>query len=85
MTHPVQFRRKVLLTKEKEGLINDIKHFPDSYSYERAGRLGVSKSGITYALKRLNIRYKKNSHSPEGGSRKKIYILPTDKGIEGSR
>ncbi|WP_198139658.1 hypothetical protein [Candidatus Orientia mediorientalis] len=30
-------------------------HNSDAYQYERAERLGVSKSGIQKALKRLNI------------------------------
>ncbi len=117
MTYPIQFRKKVLETKEKkklsfievgkrfglskttvfkwskqlepqktrikpwkklskENLIKDIEQFPDSYSYERAERLGMSTSGIRYAIKRLGITYKKNTKSPESGCRKKIYVLP---------
>jgi transposase len=106
MTYSIDFRKKVLETKEKEGLSfekvaarfciskaavfrwsknlkntnkrnkpwkkldkekfkKDIEEFPDSYSYERAKRLGVSTSGIRYANKRLGITYKKNLESPQ--------------------
>lgn len=61
---------------DKEKLRKDIEEFPDSYSYERAKRLGVSASGIRYAKQRLGVTYKKNSKSSESGSRKKIYVLP---------
>lgn len=119
MTYSVDFRKKVLRTKVKQGLsfqkvaarfciskaavvrwsrnlesVNkrnkpwkkldqeklkkDIEEFPDSYSSERAQRLGVSASGIRYAKKRLGISYKKNLKSSQSGSRQKIYILPKD-------
>jgi transposase len=119
MTYSLDFRKKVLNTKAKQGLSyeevagrfcisksavfrwtrnleginkrnkpwkkldpeklrNDIEQYPDSYSYERAKRLGVSASGIRYSKQRLGVSYKKNSKSPKGGSRQKIYILPTN-------
>ena len=59
-------------------LKKDIEQYPDSYCYERAKRLGVSASGIRDAQYRLGVTYKKNSKSSKGGSRKKIYILPTN-------
>ena len=40
-------------------LSEDVEDFPDAYQRERAERLGVSKSAIYYALKRLNITFKK--------------------------
>ena len=40
-------------------LKKDVEAYPDGYNYERAARLGVSTSGIYYALKRLNMSYKK--------------------------
>jgi len=43
----------------------DVEKYPDSYQYERAKRLGVSKSGIWCALKRNNLTYKKNSKTPK--------------------
>ena len=42
-------------------LLDDIEKYPDSYHYERAKRLNVSKSGIGDALKRLSITRKKNT------------------------
>lgn len=59
-------------------LAEDVMKDPDSYQYERAIRFKVSTRAIGYALKRLGITYKKKPNSPEGGSRKKIYILPKD-------
>lgn len=60
----------------KDGLKNDVEQYPDSYHYERAARLGVSKTGIFNALKSLGVTYKKNTQSSQGRSRKKIYFLP---------
>ena len=56
-------------------LIEDIEKYSDAYQYERAERLGVSKAGIWYALKRLNITYKKNSKTSKSKSRKEIEIF----------
>lgn len=119
MTYPINFRKKILKIKDKEGLSylevakrfgiskaaifrwsknltpqkhrnrkwskidaeelkKDIEEYPDSYCYERAARLGVSATGIRDAQYRLGITYKKNSKSPKGGSRKKIYVLQED-------
>jgi transposase len=61
-----------------EALKEDLKQYPDAYHQERAERLGVSKSGIYHALKRLKVTYKKNSQSSQSQSRKAIYILPSD-------
>lgn len=55
-------------------LAKDIDEYPDAYCYERAQRLGVSKSCIWIAMKRLNITYKKNSLSPES-KRRKAFIV----------
>ena len=57
-------------------LRQDIEEYPDSYCYERAKRLDASASGIRDAQYRLGVTYKKNPKSSEGGSRKKIYVLP---------
>jgi transposase len=72
----VNKRNKPWTKLDKEKLKIDIEEFPDSYSYERAKRLGVSASGIRYAKQRLGVTYKKNSQSSEGGSREKVYVLP---------
>ena len=73
---PQKTRIKAWKKLSKENLIKDIEQFPDSYSYERGERLGMSTSGIRYAIKRLGITYKKNTKSPESRCRKKIYVLP---------
>ena len=89
-----RWSKKIVATKQRnkepykldrETLRRDIEEYPDSYSRERAERLGMSASGIRYAKKRLGISYKKNSKSSKSGSREKIYVLPTDKSIKGSR
>ena len=42
-------------------LLADVANYPDDYMYERARRLGCSKSGIEAALKRLGISKKKDT------------------------
>ena len=74
--NPKVRRNKRPIKIDNEALKKDIKDYPDSYSYERARRLGVSTSGIKHAKKRMGITYKKNSKSSESGSRQKIYVLP---------
>lgn len=74
--NPKLRRNKRPIKIDNEALKKDIEEYPDSYSYERARRLGVSASGIKHAKKRIGVSYKKNTKSPESGSRKKIYILP---------
>lgn len=59
-----------------ESLKDDVKKYPDAYQYERAERMGVSKTGIWHALKRLGVTYKKNVVPSEGRSRKACCILP---------
>lgn len=56
-------RNKPATKIDMEILKDDIEKIPDAYLFERAERLGVSISGIFYALKRLEISYKKNSVS----------------------
>ena len=61
---------KILIDKLKE----DVAQYTDAYQYERAERLGVSKSGIQKALKKLNITYKKSFKTSEGKRRREIRI-----------
>jgi transposase len=49
----------------REALRRDVEHYPDAYQYERAERLGVSRRGIRYALKRLGISRKKTLSPPK--------------------
>jgi transposase len=72
---PKKHRNKKPIKIENELLKQDIQNYPDSYSYERAERLGCSASGIRHAKRRIGVTYKKNTKSSQGGSRKKIYIL----------
>ena len=74
--NPKLSRNKRPIKIDNEVLKKDIEDYPDSYSYKRAKRLGVSASGIKHAKKRIGVTYKKNTKSPQSKSRKKIYILP---------
>jgi len=73
---PLKNRNKPATKIDMHLLREDVEKYPDAYQYERAKRLNVSQMGILYALKRLGITYKKNSESPQGGSRKKVCLLP---------
>ena len=57
-----------------EALLKDVNQYPDDYLYERARRLNCSKSGIGYALKRLNISQKKDLSTSKSVSNKKSDI-----------
>jgi len=54
-------RNKPATKIDMNKLREDVKHYPDAYLSERAERLNASVSGIFYALRRLEISYKKNS------------------------
>lgn len=58
---PCKNRNKPATKINMDTLTRDVELYPDAYQYERAQRLGVSESGIQAALKRLNIRHKKNT------------------------
>jgi transposase len=49
--NPKRRRNKKPIKIDNEVLKKDIEDYPDSYSYERAKRLGVSASGIKHAKK----------------------------------
>ena len=119
MTYSLDFRRKVLSVREKEGLtiaqvaerfdvgvasatrwldriepsatrnkpatkidmsalMKDVQSYPDAYLHERAFRFGVSVTGIFLALRRLGIRYKKNSEASSSERRKTAYLPASD-------
>jgi transposase len=67
-------RNKPTITVDMEALKQDLSLYPDSYQYERASRLGVSQSGVYWALKRLGVTYKKNPETPKGRRREAIII-----------
>ena len=76
--HPQKNRNKGPTKIDMDALKEDVGSFPDAYCYERAERLGVSRSCVYFALKRLGISYKKKSSSSQGQFRQSIYLLPKD-------
>ncbi len=60
---PKSKRNKPATKVDMDALARDVKCNPDLYQHERAKKFGVSQSTIFYALKRLNISYKKNAIS----------------------
>lgn len=71
---PLRTRNKVSTKIRIDKLKEDVVQYSDAYQYERAERLGVSKSGIQKALKKLNITYKKSFKTSEGKRRREIRI-----------
>lgn len=72
--HPQRHRDKKTIKIDRDKLVQDVKEYSDAYQYERAERLGVSRSGIQKALKKLKITYKKSFTRPEGKRRREIGI-----------
>lgn len=64
---PKLTRNKPATKIDMERLKKDVKRNPDAYLFERAKRFEVSVTGIFYAIRRLNISYKKNSVPPASG------------------
>ncbi|CAK0767527.1 transposase [Gammaproteobacteria bacterium] len=60
---PKLTRDKPATKINRESLARDVAMHPDAYQFERAKRLGVSRSGIGQALKRMRISYKKKTLS----------------------
>ena len=60
---PAKTRNKPATKIDMEALKKDIKKYPDGYLDERSERLGVSRSGIFCAMKRLGVSYKKNAYA----------------------
>ena len=74
----IKKRNKPATKIDMEALQLDVEQYPDAYQSERATRLDVSESCIGYALKRLNVTYKKNSAAPQSGQRKTLCFLRRD-------
>lgn len=55
-------------------LLKDVAQYSDDYMYERAQRLGCSKSGIEIALKRLGISQKKDLGTSKNVSNEKSNV-----------
>lgn len=62
---PTQKRDTTARRIDMEALAQDVKDRPDAYQYERAQKFAVRQSAIFYALKRLNLSYKKNAVPPQ--------------------
>lgn len=75
---PKMSRNKPATKIDMDQLKKDIITYPDSYYYERATRLGVSKNGIYWAMKRLGVTYKKNTESSKSRRRTAISFSTTD-------
>jgi transposase len=58
---PRTTRSKPATKVDMQALQHDVRRRPDAFLFERAELLGVSVSGVFYALKRLGVSYKKNS------------------------
>ena len=74
---PQRSRNKGATKIDMEALKIDIKEYPDSYHYERAGRLGVGIRTVGDALKRLKVTYKKKPNTSEAQGRREA-ILPRE-------
>jgi transposase len=73
---PILKRNKPATKIDMEALRKDVEQHPDAFFYERAKRLGASKSGIEWALKRLGVVRKKKPQASQGGPRQTVYVLP---------
>ncbi len=71
---PLKNRNKTPTKIAIDRLKEDVVQYSDAYQYERAERLGFSKSGIQKALKRLNVTYKKSFKTSEGKRRREVRI-----------
>jgi len=61
---PVTTRQRPAIKLDMDKLQKDVEENPDDYQWERAKRLNVGQPTIHYALKRLNISYKKSVNTP---------------------
>jgi transposase len=72
---PLKSRNKVAIKIHTDKLKADIEQYSAMHISTRGlKRLGVSRSGIQKALKRLNITYKKSFKTSEGERRREIRI-----------
>lgn len=78
---PIKTRNKPATKINMERLREDVKKEPDAYLSERAERLGVSVTGIFYALRRLNISNKKNSVSSKSRRSSQNKFSDKNKGL----
>ena len=71
-------KRKRSTKIDIEALKCDVEQYPDAYQFERATRLGVGEHCVRYALKLLNVTYKKNATASKSNPRKTLCILRRD-------
>ena len=71
---PLKNRNRTATRIPIDKLREDVAQYSDAYQYESAERLGVSKSAIQKALKKLNITYKKSFKTSEGKRRREVRI-----------
>ena len=72
-------RDKPATRLDMEALKRDVTAYKDAFYYERAKRLGVSRSAIGEGLKRLGVTYKKKPAASKG-ERRRTAILPKNPG-----
>ena len=60
---PNKTRNKPATKIDMDALKRDVESPPDDYQWERAKRFAVAERTIGYALKRLNIGYKKTAQT----------------------
>jgi transposase len=72
---PQETRDKPATKIDMIALAQDVEKHPDAYQYERAERLGVCTQCVNYALRRLDITYKKNA-TASTRSRRRAARLP---------
>ena len=62
---PKTTRHKPATKIDMEALRKAVTQYPDRYQYEHAKQFNVTQGAIWFALRRLNISYKKNSVSSQ--------------------
>lgn len=62
---PITKRDKPATKIDMDVLKKDVEENPDRFQWERANDFGVTQGAIWFALKRMEISYKKNSVTPE--------------------
>jgi len=62
-------------------LARDVREHPDAYLHERASRFGASVQGISHALRRMNITYKKSPDTSPRERRRTVHLPAEDQGL----
>ena len=78
---PKKNRNKPATKIKMNALDEDVKMPSDGYQYERAARLGVSQRAIGNALKRMGVRYKKNTQASESRRKGTAVLSRKDKRV----